>query len=60
MSKKTITGDDGKKYEVQKDGTLKEKSSSSGGIIGALIDSAENVVKTGVDAVLRKSGSKKK
>jgi len=55
MSKKTVTDDDGKKYEVQSDGTLKEKPSTSGGMIGALWNIVEGPVKAGVDAVTPKS-----
>ena len=50
MSSK-LTGDDGKTYEVRDDGTLREVSNSSGGIIGAFVDAFENIVKTGVDIV---------
>lgn len=49
MSDKTITGDDGKTYEVRSAGTIHEVPNNSGEILGALVGAAENLVKTGVD-----------
>jgi len=52
MSKDIVTSDDGTKFEVKDDGTLKEVTSSGGGIIGALVDAGTNVVTSVVEAVL--------
>lgn len=57
-----IQGSDGKTYERQSDGTLTPVSSSDscGGILGALVGSAESLVRAAVDAVTPSgSGSKK-
>lgn len=54
MARETVTGSNGTEYEVRDDGTLHEIPSSSGGILGALIDSAENLVSTAVDIITPK------
>lgn len=61
MSEK-VQGSDGKTYERQSDGTLTPVSSSSvgGGILGALVDSAESLVRTAVDVVTPSTSSGKK
>ncbi len=61
MSEK-VQGIHGKTYERQSDGTLTPVPSSSvgGGILGALVDSAESLVHTAVDVVTPSSSSGKK
>jgi hypothetical protein len=51
MAERTVKDTQGREYNVQSDGTLKETSSGGAGIIGALIDSATNVVESLVGAV---------
>lgn len=58
MEKKMIvTSDDGKKFEVRNDGTLKEMpKQSSGGVVGAVIDTMADVL----DAVIPGPSTRKK